>query len=241
MSCGLHSHHNACASGCPKTCSRLDTAEPCGICEERCECDDGFMLSGGACVLAKDCGCWANGQHYSVNKLSHVYLFVHKSFICICVHKSFSSCPIQISETFMEGECEQQCQCLGRGNIHCSSASCTADEVCMVKDGVKGCFPSSPVTCSVYGDPHYITFDGKAYSFWGTCNYTIAKTCGSTETQFTITARNEGRNNSATSSLNSVALDMEGLHIVIGKNKLVYVSVLFLSFIRNWPHYHRLF
>ncbi|XDV28015.1 hypothetical protein PO909_031433 [Leuciscus waleckii] len=194
VSCGLHSHHNTCASGCPKTCSSLDTAGPCGICEERCECDDGFMLSGGACVLVKDCGCWANGQHYS------------------------------ISETFMEGECEQQCQCLGRGNIHCSSASCTADEVCMVKDGVKGCFPSSPVTCSVYGDPHYITFDGKAYSFWGTCNYTIAKTCGSTDTQFTITARNEGRNNSATSSLNSVALDMEGLHVVIGKNKLVYVN-----------------
>ncbi|XP_039517193.1 MAM and LDL-receptor class A domain-containing protein 1 isoform X2 [Pimephales promelas] len=194
VSCGLHSHRNACASGCPKTCSSLDTAGPCGICEERCECDDGFMLSGGACVQAKDCGCWANGQHYS------------------------------ISETFMEGECEQQCQCLGHGNIHCSSASCTAGEVCMVKDGVKGCFKSSPVTCSVYGDPHYITFDGKAYSFWGTCNYTIAKTCGPTDTQFTITARNEGRNNSATSSLNSVALDMEGLHIVIGKNKLVYVN-----------------
>lgn len=138
----------------------------------------------------------------------------------------------------MEGECEQQCQCLGHGNINCSPASCTADEVCMLKDGVKGCFPSSPVTCSVYGDPHYITFDGKAYSFWGTCNYTIAKTCGPTDTQFTITARNEGRNNSATSSLNSVALDMEGLHIVIGKNKLVYVSVLFLLIIQSWPYYH---
>ncbi|XP_051727385.1 MAM and LDL-receptor class A domain-containing protein 1-like isoform X11 [Ctenopharyngodon idella] len=194
VSCGPHSHYNACASGCPETCSSLDTTGPCGICEERCECDDGFMLSGGVCVQAKDCGCWANKQHYSIR------------------------------EIFMEGECEQRCQCLGHGNIHCSPASCMADEVCMVKDGVKGCFPSSPATCSVYGDPHYITFDGKAYSFWGTCNYTIAKTCGPTDTQFTITARNEGQNNSATSSLNSVALDMEGLHIVIGKNKLVYVN-----------------
>lgn len=126
---------------------------------------------------------------------------------------------------------------MGNGNIQCLPTSCKADEVCMVKDGVLGCFPSSPVTCRIYGDPHYITFDGKAYSFWGTCNYTIAKTCGATETQFTITARNEGQNNSATSSLNSVALDMEGLHIVMGKNKQVYVSVLFLSFIWIWLHY----
>lgn len=126
---------------------------------------------------------------------------------------------------------------MGNGNIQCLPTSCKADEVCMVNDGVLGCFPSSPVTCRIYGDPHYITFDGKAYSFWGTCNYTIAKTCGATETQFTITARNEGQNNSATSSLNSVALDMEGLHIVMGKNKQVYVSVLFLSFIWIWLHY----
>ncbi|XP_052404818.1 MAM and LDL-receptor class A domain-containing protein 1 isoform X21 [Carassius gibelio] len=194
VACGPQSHYNACASGCPKTCSSQDATGSCGICEERCECDDGLMLSGGACVSADDCGCWANGQHYLVR------------------------------ETFMEGECEQQCQCLGNGNIQCSPTSCKTDEVCMVKDGVLGCFPSSPVTCSVYGDPHYITFDGKAYSFWGTCNYTIAKTCGATDTLFTITARNEGQNNSATSSLNSVALDMDGLHIVIGKNKQVSVN-----------------
>ncbi|XP_042574853.1 MAM and LDL-receptor class A domain-containing protein 1-like isoform X2 [Cyprinus carpio] len=194
VACGPHSHYNSCTSGCPKTCSSQDATGSCGICEESCECDDGFMLSGGACVLAEDCGCWANGQHYLIR------------------------------ETFMEGECEQQCQCLGNGKIQCSPTSCKTDEVCMVKDGVLGCFPSSPVTCSAYGDPHYITFDGKAYSFWGTCNYTIAKTCGATDTQFTITARNEGQNNSATSSLNSVALDMEGLHIVIGKNKQVYAN-----------------
>ncbi|XP_051554355.1 zonadhesin [Myxocyprinus asiaticus] len=192
--CGPHSHHNACASGCPQTCSSLDMARLCGICEERCECDNGFLLSGGTCVPADDCGCWVNGQHYAIR------------------------------ETFMKGECESLCECLGHGKVHCSPVTCLADEVCMVKDVVMGCFPSSPVTCSIYGDPHYITFDGKAYSFWGTCNYTIAKTCGPSATQFTITARNEGQENSTKSSLNSIALDMEGLNLVIRKNRLVYVN-----------------
>ncbi|XP_073714477.1 MAM and LDL-receptor class A domain-containing protein 1-like [Misgurnus anguillicaudatus] len=192
--CGPQSHYNACASGCHDICSSLDTAGGCGICEERCECDDGFLVSGGTCVPAEDCGCWVNEQHYAIR------------------------------ETYMEANCERLCECLGNGNIRCSPVSCLPDEVCSVKDGVVGCFPSNPVTCRVYGDPHYITFDGKAYSFWGTCNYTIAKTCGPTVNQFAITARNEGRENSATSSLNSVALDMEGFHLTIRKNKLVHVN-----------------
>ncbi|XP_056598963.1 zonadhesin-like [Triplophysa dalaica] len=197
--CAELSHYNACVSGCQETCSSLDAAGTCGICEERCECDDGFLLSGGTCVLEEDCGCWVNEQHYAIR------------------------------ETFMEGDCNTLCECQGHGKIHCSPVSCLAGEVCMVQDGIKGCFPSSPVTCSVYGDPHYITFDGKACSFWGTCNYTIVKTCGPANTQFTLTARNEGRENPTSSSLNSVALDMEGFHLTIRKNKLVYVSVLVCS------------
>ncbi|XP_057184179.1 zonadhesin-like [Triplophysa rosa] len=192
--CGPHSHYNACVSGCQEICSSLDAAGTCGICEERCECDDGFLLSGGTCVLEEDCGCWVNEQHYVIR------------------------------ETFMEGDCDTLCECQGHGKIHCSPVSCLAGEVCMVQDGIEGCFPSSPVTCCVYGDPHYITFDGKAYSFWGTCNYTIVKTCGPADTQFTITARNEGRENPTSSSLNSVALDMEEFHLTIRKNKLVYVN-----------------
>ncbi|XP_047662628.1 MAM and LDL-receptor class A domain-containing protein 1 isoform X2 [Tachysurus fulvidraco] len=194
LACGSNSHFNACSSECPATCSSLDAAEDCGRCQERCDCDDGFLLSGGRCVPMEDCGCWADGQHY------------------------------EIGERFMKDDCERQCMCAGQGNIQCSTTSCLAHEVCKVENGVIGCFPSSPVTCSVYGDPHYITFDGKAYSFQGTCNYTIAKTCDTGGVQFTLTARNEDLRNYTSSSLNSVALDVNGFHLAIRKDKLVYVN-----------------
>ncbi|XP_052319618.1 zonadhesin-like isoform X2 [Oncorhynchus keta] len=184
LECGANSHYNACAKGCPEVCSSMDIQGACGWCEERCVCDPGFKLSGGSCVPAEDCGCWIKGEHY------------------------------ERGETFMEGECNRVCQCMGGDRLQCAASSCAADEVCKVKEGVNGCFLSSPATCHVYGDPHYITFDGKAYTFQGGCSYTLAKTCGGdTPVQFSVTGQNWNPRNESSAKLGAVVLETSGLHV----------------------------
>ncbi|NXW35735.1 ZAN protein, partial [Phaetusa simplex] len=195
VACPPNSHYNPCTSACPATCTDTLASKNCSRpCVEGCECNSGFVISGGQCVSMSNCGCFQNGKYY------------------------------EKGETFWQTDCAGQCICAGNGTVVCNSDRCEVSEVCKVQNGLLGCYPLNPSTCHIFGDPHYITFDGRLYHFQGDCNYTAVETCTNSSERFSVTTRNEHRGNPNWTALNSVAVTLKNLHIVLKKNKDTYVN-----------------
>ncbi|XP_016520669.1 alpha-tectorin-like, partial [Poecilia formosa] len=166
LTCPSNSHYELCGSSCPSSCPSLSFPFTCNTqCQEGCQCNDGFVLSGNQCVPPTSCGCFHDGRYR------------------------------QAGEQFWDGEeCQSFCTCNGvTGVVQCSPSKCGPQESCSVVDGEFGCHPNPHGTCSASGDPHYLTFDGKAYDFQGTCRYVLATVCNDTVDlhQFSVKAKNE--------------------------------------------------
>uniref|UniRef100_A0A3B4EIB1 VWFD domain-containing protein n=1 Tax=Pygocentrus nattereri TaxID=42514 RepID=A0A3B4EIB1_PYGNA len=148
--CPENSHYELCGSACPATCMYPNPATNCSLpCVETCTCNPGFVLSGAVCVPSSSCGCSQNGR----------YVPAGESF-------------------WLDDRCSMRCSCpAGGGQIVCQNTSCKAGQQCQVLNDIRDCYPVSQKTCLAFGDPHYLSFDGRRFDFQGTSVYQLVGMC----------------------------------------------------------------
>ncbi|CAH2325388.1 mucin-5B [Pelobates cultripes] len=80
-------------------------------------------------------------------------------------------------------------------------------------------------TCTVYGDGHYITFDGKRYSFNGDCEYTLAEDhCGKGESTFRVITENIPCGTTGTTCSKAIKVFLHSYEIILTNKKVEVVE-----------------
>uniref|UniRef100_A0A670IBX6 MUC5A protein n=1 Tax=Podarcis muralis TaxID=64176 RepID=A0A670IBX6_PODMU len=85
-------------------------------------------------------------------------------------------------------------------------------------------------TCSVYGDGHYITFDGKRYSFSGDCEYTLVQDhCGKNNSNagtFRVITENIPCGTTGTTCSKAIKVFMGNYELILADEKFTVVQRL---------------
>ncbi|KAM6995326.1 IgGFc-binding protein [Tautogolabrus adspersus] len=152
MACPLNSHYEICGSACPATCADPDTHRNCTLaCVESCQCNRGFLLSGGKCVPHSKCGCLHQGSYY-----------------------------LPKEKFWADEQCQEKCVCQPNSKtVMCAQSQCRDGTMCKVLNGVLDCHVDGPGLCIAKGDPHYTTFDGRNFNVYGNCTYLLTSHCPS--------------------------------------------------------------
>lgn len=105
----------------------------------------------------------------------------------------------------------------------CPAMSCSSDQVLRQMPGQ--CCPKCidiDGICTVFGDPHYKTFDGKFYSFQGSCKYQLVSDC--VNNTFSIRISNDARNTTHSSWTRTATLRIGATKFNMGKRMRIKVN-----------------
>ncbi|KAM5210177.1 IgGFc-binding protein [Hipposideros larvatus] len=192
LSCPANSRYDPCSPACPASCNPEAAPANCSgrPCVEGCTCLPGFVASGGACVAASSCGCTYQGRPL-----------------------------VPGQQVWADDQCLRRCTCDGStGQVRCSDTQgCPAGERCRVQNDLLGCYPDRFGSCQAYGDPHYVSFDGRRFDFMGTCTYLLSGSCGQNAMlpAFRVLVENEHRGSQRVSYTRAVRVETLGVKVEV--------------------------
>ncbi|KAK2852096.1 hypothetical protein Q5P01_008372 [Channa striata] len=202
LPCPPNSHYSDCTAPCPPSCSDLFPIFchlPPNTCVEGCQCDAGFVLSDQKCVPPSKCGCLDLDEHYH-----------------------------DVDDSWLTDKCAELCTCNVGGNISCQGHSCGSNSVCdLDKYGELFCRPTKFDKCTIFGDPHYRTFDGFNHHFQGPYTYILAQghNLQGSLSPLVVRGKNIRRGgNKRVSFLDQMYIDVYGVNVRFLQKKTVLVN-----------------
>uniref|UniRef100_A0A8C9YIB5 SCO-spondin n=1 Tax=Sander lucioperca TaxID=283035 RepID=A0A8C9YIB5_SANLU len=111
-----------------------------------------------------------------------------------------------------------ECPCHHNGQLYYSNDTITKDcNTCVCKERRWHCSKSACAgVCVATGDPHYVTFDGRCYSFLGDCQYVLARESSGL---FSVIAENVPCGSTGVTCTKSVTLSLGNtvIHLLRGR------------------------